>query len=458
MEHEDGTFEFLQAIPVSAQQILVSKCLTTALLTIAIYFVLGPLTYQLTKYDLVSLQTTNATNLTDIVGLWGMAVLEAIAWGTLFSLVTARPLVAICLAMLAGSSIVHILSWKYSHTAYGFDLAAYTKALPWRGLVAACVFAADIALGLRWLDLGSLLDKRKSAKSKRGKTITATNTLADEELPITQLAVRPDRGAMFSHLLWQHWRQSRWLLLAMAGILIAFPLMLLASYFQSRQQYAVVAIGVISALMGACVFLPDQEQRRFRFFMEHNVPALRLAQPDFALVADVDDRFVDAAVLVDNRRSHQLSSPRLLLVSKRRPPDDLHRPDLHTHPLRRRPMGIDVHSQRPDGRLLRLTVGQRCVRLDIADGRHARRELVVLCRADSNRITCRYVAARTGLDSRKQIVACPRQGCGHFADSRRYALRRLADLSRLPNSKRLSRAPGLCASPPESVSNTGHST
>ena len=46
-----------------------------------------------------------------MLGLWLVAALEAIAWGTLFSLVTARPLLAVILAMTAASSAAHLLAW-----------------------------------------------------------------------------------------------------------------------------------------------------------------------------------------------------------------------------------------------------------------------------------------------------------------------------------------------------------
>ena len=85
MEREEGTFEFLRAAPITARQVLASKLAVTCLATLAMFIVLWPATLLFTY-------PKSPHALDGMLGLWLMAALEAIAWGTLFSLLTARPL------------------------------------------------------------------------------------------------------------------------------------------------------------------------------------------------------------------------------------------------------------------------------------------------------------------------------------------------------------------------------
>ena len=81
---------------------------------------------------------------------------------------------------------------------------------------------------------------------------------------------------MLGHLLWQHWRQSRWLMLSLASIWIALALVIgLQFQFEWLQNGdSILKDSMIfgAALLGCCVFRPDHEQRSYRFFVEHNVP------------------------------------------------------------------------------------------------------------------------------------------------------------------------------------------
>ncbi len=47
---------------------------------------------------------------------------------------------------------------------------------------------------------------------------------------------------------------------------------LLGDRLRQADSAAIGPLVAFAALMGACVFLPDQERRHFRFFVEHNVP------------------------------------------------------------------------------------------------------------------------------------------------------------------------------------------
>ena len=151
VEREEGSFDFLQAIPVNSKQLFISKITVSIIATLVMYAVLYPLTLLFTGGkvpDVNFVQTMLAICLT--------AALEAIAWGTFFSLICMRPLVAICLAMLAGSTVAHVLAWRQSPSMGALDLSAYARAAPWRTFASLLVLAVDVVLGLRWLNPSAL--------------------------------------------------------------------------------------------------------------------------------------------------------------------------------------------------------------------------------------------------------------------------------------------------------------
>jgi hypothetical protein len=82
---------------------------------------------------------------------------------------------------------------------------------------------------------------------------------------------------MLGRLFWQHWRQSwRLLLLTPALCLLAFMAIGAAGFAGILQRQMGIGIllttAISTSLIGSMVFLTDQEQRRYRFFAEHNVP------------------------------------------------------------------------------------------------------------------------------------------------------------------------------------------
>src|SRR6476620_8656812 len=120
-EKEEGTFEFLRASPVSSGQILASKLLLTAIATLAMYAVLWPLALWATAAHL-----PEPTQLPGMLGLWLVGAIEAIAWGTLFSLLGARPLLTVVLAIAAASTFAHSLSWGFRQISnYEFEWMSY---------------------------------------------------------------------------------------------------------------------------------------------------------------------------------------------------------------------------------------------------------------------------------------------------------------------------------------------
>ncbi len=83
------------------------------------------------------------------------------------------------------------------------------------------------------------------------------------------------RGPALRRLTWQEFRQARWLILLFTSV-SAF--LLFWTYVASDPQgmrirlaFGIVQGGGQRALMGACVFLCDQERSQFRFFAERPV-------------------------------------------------------------------------------------------------------------------------------------------------------------------------------------------
>lgn len=272
LEQEEGTFDFLRAAPVSARQVLTSKLGLTILATLAMLLVLVPIAWRISGGRLPEEQV-----LRGMLGLWLLAAIEAIAWGAFFSLLTARPLSAICLALVAVSTTVHVLAWKAgARSSDALNLTPYLTAAPWRASVAVALLAADVLLGLRWLSDGEpvagLSWKRWKAGRLRGRSTAGTET--NDDTATSSPSEKPSRISMLGHLLWQHWRQSGRLMLLMGFLQIALVMVAIAVYCQPRNDrwLAIIPLAAMAALAGACVFLPDQEKRNYRFLVEHNIP------------------------------------------------------------------------------------------------------------------------------------------------------------------------------------------
>src|SRR5262249_54815074 len=136
------------------------------------------------------------------------------------------------------------------------------------------VLGIDIYLGRHWLD--PALPVGKKQKPRHVDQI-ATNDPALAR----SLLVRRSSAAMLGRLLWQHWRQTRWLMvliivvgLPAAVAVVGVPLWIARV---ARDRWNPIdpipfILAAWASIAGSCVFLSDQEQRRYKFFAEHNVP------------------------------------------------------------------------------------------------------------------------------------------------------------------------------------------
>jgi hypothetical protein len=273
-ERDEGTYEFLRTVPVRSRQIVISNLTITVLATLVMCVVLLVFALLLTRGS-----PPQSPMLSDMAGLWLVAALEAIAWGTLFSLMLARPLLAVILAIAAGSTIVNVMAWiAASSPGHMLSLGDYSQVLVGRLLVAAIVFAIDIYLGLNWLH-------RDTSQQKKSPSLQAdhSQSLPESEIEtaaIEQLIKKPLRSEMFFRLFWQQWRQSALLMVLMAVLYI--PVATFVSLNTTGKELVgahgydkrgvMVPMAIFATLMGCFVFRADQERRSFRFFVEHNVP------------------------------------------------------------------------------------------------------------------------------------------------------------------------------------------
>ncbi|HKD35542.1 MAG TPA: hypothetical protein VKB78_02040, partial [Pirellulales bacterium] len=268
VEREEGTIEFLRAVPASPQQVFWSKTALSLVGTLAMLVILLPLARLFTG------QFPEDHQWQGMLGLWLVAAFEAIAWGTFFSLLGARPLIAVVLTLVAVSTIDHTLAGLNKGLMPGtFEWLSYLRAAPWRGGIALIIFGADVYFGLRWLD-GRLVPptKRRAATTKLESDKTAAPSAAERSAQMKPLLAKRDRSTMLGHLVWQQWRQSRSMMGIMMLLSIAVPIVGLRAFAFMGHGVPILSLAIFSTLMGAMVFLPDQEQRRYRFFAEHNIP------------------------------------------------------------------------------------------------------------------------------------------------------------------------------------------
>jgi hypothetical protein len=185
--------------------------------------------------------------------VWGVALVESIAWGTFFSVRVRKAIVAAFLAASVGfifSQILTILTFTIFAARPLRAFAPTFGPIPLRMFGAMIVLVIDIGMVLRW--------RTALSGAARGET---------ERLPARS-------GSLMRVLAWQEGRQAWRTITVFWGAAIA----LLAFYGQfdpMRDNVSfVTAVGVavvFASLMGSCAFLAEQEGQHFRFFANRGV-------------------------------------------------------------------------------------------------------------------------------------------------------------------------------------------
>ncbi len=278
MEHEEATYCYLEGLPTNWLPIFVGKLWFAATSALALVVSLA-----FTGWIIAGLELPGAADAQQSLGILGFAIVEAIAWGTLFSLLLRQPLLAALLAMASQSlSLTWATSTFVEGTLPALNVNSYYSILPIRAVIVVCVFALDLLIARRWLNAG------------QHSTHTSASTAGSASMAIyvasrfTSAYNSARRGAsnlintrVLAYLLWQSWRQSWRLMLAMPAIaaFLCFAIVLIIGFGPNfgREDSATapfvpfVVVLITTALYASAVFHADQRRQSYRFLAEHAV-------------------------------------------------------------------------------------------------------------------------------------------------------------------------------------------
>jgi hypothetical protein len=265
-EHENETYEFQRGLPVGAGRVFAAK-IAFALTSVVLMFVpLWLLAMHLSGWTLHPTQGFSPLAVLLMLSLFGM---QLFLWATLFSLLTKHVLIAAILGVAATSVSVQILAeWVKP----GFSMDRYALAMPYCAVLASLLALVDC-----WLGVGWFRPRRLSATRSDLPTVASTSAAASSDR-----FRRPDRGAMFCRLVWQHGRQSVAMILAVLAVILISVTVATVGYwkwprYQSISNPISFYFGIVPSLaaiplLGLSAFLADQSRQGYRFLTDRGVP------------------------------------------------------------------------------------------------------------------------------------------------------------------------------------------
>jgi ABC-type transport system involved in multi-copper enzyme maturation permease subunit len=257
-EREDGTFEQLRILAIPAGRVLVSKLCFAVLATAGMLAILWAIAFQFSRGQLPGDDVYRS--------LWtisGIACVEALAWGLFFSLITRRALTAALLAAAAvclSFPLIRLVVMIYEVPVVEpppFRVSQTMQILTPSFIVArlglaACVLVLDVVIALNWVLERPQLIRRAAL------------------LPIG----RPRLVSPLSRLVWQEARQAA-RTIAVLFVLAFVVLVVIGSVTAGPRGFdsgfALFVCILLSAVMGTCAFLAEQEGKQFRFFADHGI-------------------------------------------------------------------------------------------------------------------------------------------------------------------------------------------
>ncbi|MGL4941867.1 MAG: hypothetical protein ACRC46_01595 [Thermoguttaceae bacterium] len=189
-ELEEGTADFLRRLPISSRLLLAAKLTWLVGSTLAVGVVLTVIS------SLWILGTGGDTSSEQIVGVFGVAIFEAMAWGLFFSVRSKSQVHSLLMSGLVAGSVAFFVVMIMTPNGNSPMLDAYANAALPRLAVAGVVFMIAVWNARRWLVTSS----RVTVSSITAKNLTPR----DEQ----RLAATPPRGEM-RWLVWHAVRQSR---------------------------------------------------------------------------------------------------------------------------------------------------------------------------------------------------------------------------------------------------------
>ncbi len=272
VEREEGTDNFLEALPVRSKELFAPKVVLVVGSAALLAAALSAITWLACQYLFPARTILNGPPKDNwkVAGLVALAACDALVWGLLFSLISRRPLVAACLGALAAffapfSGLVITGVTVAATGGNGIPVGETLGIVGMMGMLAG-VFAVDVWLGGRWLD-----GWRRNTRTRHRATVKTTVQSAGPRIP-----AYPSAFAAFWRLVWQELRATGRLMAIFVGIgtLLCFWFGLVGQATLERLTIMTpVGIG-LAAIMGGCVFLADQERSQFRFFAERPVRPL----------------------------------------------------------------------------------------------------------------------------------------------------------------------------------------
>lgn len=267
VEHEEETYGFLAGLPARWLPLYLGKLCVAAASALAAALVL-----MLTGWVIASGRWPTSEQMALLLGLLGIGVVEALAWGTLFSLLLKRPLVAVLWTIVVGAIAVHwAVNTASSTSVASLELASYREAIPLRLAIVAIVCAGSAVAACRWL----------AADRPRGTSgAFVSEVVTDVGGYITQFrspsSASPgfSRRGMLTRLLWQTWRNS-WKMLLLPFIIAALlygGVLAVGGFVVGAGFASVLGLAVaflLPSLYGAMTFGADQRRASHRFLAEH---------------------------------------------------------------------------------------------------------------------------------------------------------------------------------------------
>ena len=270
VEHEERTYDFLIGLPATWWPLFAGKLVVVLASAVVLAACLSISGWMFCGFD-----TPGGNGALAALGLFGVAVLEGIAWGMLFSLVVKRPLVAAMLTVVVGAVTVNVLvSISSSYAVAGANPDAYVEAVPLRLLVTALLLLVGGVTVRRWLLTGT------APFGGRGITTWWNRLRTRAAAGLQSVGISTNLSArrmLLARLVWQTWRDAGKMLLVPLGVAVLLMLGINAATVVTNVRQVpeftpavlVCAFFFIPALYGAMAFSADQRGERYRFLAEH---------------------------------------------------------------------------------------------------------------------------------------------------------------------------------------------
>jgi hypothetical protein len=271
VEHEEETYDFLTRLPATWFPVFAAKLTVQASSAVLLATALALAGRTFGEFP-------QADDAGGAFGMFGFAIVEVIAWGTLFSLLIRRPLLAALVTLVVGIVLAQLaVNVASNYTVARLRPEAHAEAIPLRLAIVLVVLAASAVVARGWLGVQARpgVHERFRISFKRIKVGAANRAMESDAIVARRSSTR-----VLAHLLWQTWRESWKLLLAPLGVALflffgigaavgVIPVVA-GSRWEDFGSYLMASTALfVPTLYGAMAFYCDQRRGSFRFLAEH---------------------------------------------------------------------------------------------------------------------------------------------------------------------------------------------